>query len=104
MWAGLSLLLFILYHLLNSKIFFRCTDAPWQVSTKLPGFFDLVFLTLTGLLGLGCSVAYALIGSLWAIATIHWIVVTIWLLFLEGMYKLHQQNENSGVANYIGMK
>ncbi len=80
LWAALSLLLFILYHPLNAKIVYRRYS---------PTFVNSIFLTLAGLLGLGCTIAYALTGSLWAIAIIHWIVVVVWLLFLGGMYKLN---------------
>lgn len=78
-WAVLSLFLFIIYHPLNAKTFFR---------DGFPTFFDPVFLALAGLLGLACTMAYAITGSLWAIAFIHWIVVVIWLLGLGGLQML----------------
>jgi predicted Abi (CAAX) family protease len=81
LWAVFSLLLFILYHPLNGKIFSR---FGLPTASNHP-----IFLTLAGLLGLGCTVAYALTGSLWAIATIHWIVVVVWLIFLGGMHRLY---------------
>jgi predicted Abi (CAAX) family protease len=87
-WAVLSLFLFIIYHPLNAKSFFR--DGS-------PTFFDPVFLTLAGLLGLACTVAYGLTGSLWAIAFIHWIVVVIWLLGLGGLQKLLAQRSQQPV-------
>ncbi len=80
LWAVLSLLLFIVYHPLNAKTSFR---------SGFPTFFDPVFLTLAGLLGLACTVAYALTGSLSVIAFIHWIVVVVWLLLFGGMQQLH---------------
>ena len=80
LWAVLSLLLFIVYHPLNAKTSFRA---------GFPTFFDPVFLTLAGLLGLACTVAYALTGSLLVIAFIHWIVVVVWLLLFGGMQQLH---------------
>ncbi|BCL37271.1 type II CAAX prenyl endopeptidase Rce1 family protein [Nostoc sp. MS1] len=79
LWAGLILLLFILYHPLNAKTFYRA---------GFPTFFHPIFLTLTGLLGLCCTIAYGLTGSLWAIVFIHWIVVSVWLVALGGGKKL----------------
>lgn len=79
LWAGLGLILFILYHPLNAETFYR---------VGFPTFFQPIFLVLAGLLGLCCTVAYALTGSLLAIAFIHWIVVLIWLLALGGRGKL----------------
>ncbi|MBD2250440.1 type II CAAX prenyl endopeptidase Rce1 family protein [Nostoc parmelioides] len=79
LWAGFILLLFILYHPLNAKTLYR---------VGFPTFFHPIFLTLTGLLGLCCTIAYALTGSLWAIVLIHWIVVLVWLLALGGREKL----------------
>ncbi|MBD2344211.1 CPBP family glutamic-type intramembrane protease [Anabaena subtropica] len=79
LWAGFILLLFILYHPLNAKTFYR---------VGFPTFFHPMFLTLTGLLGLCCTIAYAITGSLWAIVFIHWIVVLVWLLGLGGRKKL----------------
>ncbi|MBD2499239.1 CPBP family glutamic-type intramembrane protease [Anabaena azotica] len=79
LWAGLIVLLFLLYHPLNAKTFYK---------EGFPTFFHPIFLTLTGLLGLSCTIAYGLTGSLWAIALIHWIVVLVWLLALGGRQKL----------------
>ncbi|HEY9729891.1 MAG TPA: CPBP family glutamic-type intramembrane protease, partial [Chroococcales cyanobacterium] len=79
-WAVLSLFLFIIYHPLNAKTLFR---------DGFPTFFDPVFLILAGLLGLACTVTYAITSSLWAIVFIHWIVVVVWLLGLGGLQKLH---------------
>jgi predicted Abi (CAAX) family protease len=69
LWAGFILLLFLIYHLLNPKKFLQ---AGYPTSL-LP-----ISLTLTTLLGIACTVAYALTGSFWAIASIHWIVVLTW--------------------------
>lgn len=79
LWAVFSLILFIVYHPVNAKTYFKA---------GFPTFFDRVFLTLAGLLGLACTVAYALTGSFWVIVFIHWIVVVVWLLTLRGMQKL----------------
>jgi predicted Abi (CAAX) family protease len=80
LWALLSLVLFIIYHPLNAKTFFKQADAT---------FFNRIFLFLATLLGIACTVAYALTGSLLIIVMIHWIVVVIWLIIFGGMKKLN---------------
>ncbi|MEH2197287.1 CPBP family glutamic-type intramembrane protease [Nostoc sp.] len=79
LWAIVSLILFILYHPLNAKLFFKAA---------IPTFFNHVFLTLTSLLGIICTVAYTLTGSLWVIVLIHWVVVVAWLIVFGGLIKL----------------
>lgn len=80
LWALASLLLFIVYHPLNAISCYR---------VGYPTFLQPVFLILTGLLGLGCTIAYALTGSLWVVVIIHWVVVIVWLFGLGGRQKLH---------------
>jgi predicted Abi (CAAX) family protease len=77
--ALLSLILFIIYHPVNAKFFFR------QAYTT---FFNRVFLFLAALLGIACTIAYVLTGSLFVIVMIHWVVVVVWLMFFEGIKKL----------------
>ncbi|HIK08492.1 MAG TPA: CPBP family intramembrane metalloprotease [Trichormus sp. M33_DOE_039] len=79
LWAAFILFLFIIYHPLNAKTFF---------SQGLPTFFHPIFLTLAGLLGLCCTITYALTGCCWVIILMHWIVVLVWLLALGGREKL----------------
>ncbi|MCF4970431.1 CPBP family glutamic-type intramembrane protease [Nostoc sp. CMAA1605] len=79
LWALFIVFLFIIYHPLNAKTFFP------QGS---PTFLHPIFLTLAGLLGLCCTVAYALTGCFWIIVLIHWIVILVWLLALGGREKL----------------
>ena len=79
-WGVSGLLLFILYHPLNAATFYRQGN---------PTFFHPIFLSLTGLLGLACTLAYALTGSLWIVVVIHWLVVTIWLFGFGGETKLY---------------
>ncbi|GFE70191.1 type II CAAX prenyl endopeptidase Rce1 family protein [Chroococcus sp. FPU101] len=74
----ISLILFILYHPLNALVFYHAAN---------PTFFNPVFLVLTALLGLTCTVVYLLTGSLWTIAIVHWVIVVVWLLFLNGHSK-----------------
>ena len=79
LWAALSLLIFILYHPLNAKTLYK---------DGYPTFFQPTFLTLATLLGITCTITYALTGSLWIIIFIHWLVVVLWLLVFGGMHKL----------------
>lgn len=81
-WATLSLLLFIVYHPLNALTFYP---------RGKPTFFHPVFLTLTGLLGIACTVAYGLTGSLWSITLMHGLVVIVWLFVLGGNQQLGQK-------------
>jgi predicted Abi (CAAX) family protease len=79
LWAIVSLVLFVLYHPLNAKTFFKAGN---------PTFFNRVFLTLTLWLGIICTVAYTLTGSFWVIVLIHWVVVVVWLIVFGGITKL----------------
>lgn len=74
-----SLILFIMYHPLNALTFY----PPGKQT-----FVDWRFLTLAGLLGIACSVAYLFTSSLWVSIVIHWLVVFIWLEFLGGKERL----------------
>ena len=79
LWAALSLTAFVVYHPLNAILFYP------------PGrgiFWDRRFLNLVILLGMVCSSVYAMTGSLWAIALIHWVVVVIWVQTLGGYARL----------------
>ena len=78
-WAGLSLFIFIIYHPLNAKTLYK---------DGYPTFFQPIFLTLATLLGLTCTITYALTGSGWLIIFIHWMVVLLWLAVFGGMEKL----------------
>ncbi|MEM7553581.1 MAG: CPBP family glutamic-type intramembrane protease [Cyanobacteria bacterium P01_A01_bin.84] len=90
LWANFILFLFILYHPLNAKTFYK---------QGYPTFFDPIFLILVGLLGIACTLTYALTGSLWLIVLIHWIVVTVWLQILAGMTKL--ENSHKDITDFV---
>jgi predicted Abi (CAAX) family protease len=75
LWSALSLGLFVIYHPLNALTFYRLGQ---------PTFMDWRFLTLTGLLGIVCTIAYLLTGSIWAAVIMHWIVVVAWLKVFGG--------------------
>lgn len=55
---------------------------PLQVWLNLPMaqplFLEPVFLAITGLLGLACTIAYRISGSVWPPVVIHWITVIAW--------------------------
>ena len=79
-WGGASLALFIVYHPLNALTFY-----PVGRST----FMNPVFLLLATVLGVACSIAYLLIGSIWPAVALHWLAVTAWLLLLGGYRRLY---------------
>ncbi|MEG4282484.1 CPBP family glutamic-type intramembrane protease [Microcoleus sp. A006_D1] len=79
-WGGASLALFVVYHPLNALTFY-----PIGRST----FMNPVFLLLATILGVACSIAYLLIGSIWPAVALHWLAVTAWLLLLGGYRRLY---------------
>jgi predicted Abi (CAAX) family protease len=80
LWAIFGLILFVIYHPVNAKTFYKPGD---------PTFCDRRFLSLAALLGVTCTITYGLTGSLLLIVLIHWLVVLVWLLGLGGMERLH---------------
>jgi predicted Abi (CAAX) family protease len=52
-----------------------------------------LFLSLAGLLGLTCSIAYALTGSLVAITFVHWLAVNLWIF--AGAGQTHRSTAKS---------
>ena len=80
--AGFSLAIFVLYHPVNAAFWYRSGN---------PTFFQPIFLSLTALLGAICTIVYWLTGSLWTISILHWIVVAVWLLGLNGLSKFTPQ-------------
>lgn len=79
LWSGVSLLLFGVYHPLNARTFYPAGN---------PTFFDPTFLSLAILLGIACTCTYCFTGSIWPGTLMHWLVVTIWLLYLGGLERL----------------
>lgn len=79
LWGGVNLFLFIIYHPLNSFTLYKA---------GYPTFLHPIFLTLATLLGIICTVAYVLTGSLLPPVLIHWIAVVIWLGWLGGSKRL----------------
>jgi predicted Abi (CAAX) family protease len=74
-WSMISLTAFIIYHPLNALTFYPAGK---------PTFWDWRFLTLAGLLGAVCSIAYYTTGSIWPSVFIHWIVVVGWVKVFGG--------------------
>lgn len=67
-----SWVLFVLYHV-----------HPWA-----PLFFrQFPFLLGSGLLGMGCTLAYLQSRSIWTAVFFHWLIVVLWLLLLGGLEK-----------------
>lgn len=79
LWSGFSLMLFVLYHPLNARTFYKAGD---------PTFFNPTFLSLATLLGIVCTCTYLFTGSIWPGTIVHWLVVAIWLLYLGGQERL----------------
>lgn len=78
-WAGLSLVIFILYHPLNAATCFRRGS---------PTFMQPTFLALAAVLGGLCTLSYLQSGSIWPAILIHWLAVCVWLSFLGGHARL----------------
>jgi predicted Abi (CAAX) family protease len=74
-WSLISLGAFVIYHPLNALVFY----PPGK-----PTFWDWRFLTLAGLLGAVCSIAYYTTGSIWPSILIHWVVVVGWIKLFGG--------------------
>ena len=78
-YISLSTSLFILWHPLNAlTINRRAIDL----------FLNPYFLTITGLLGLTCSLTYIQSRSLWVPVFIHWTTVFVWVIFLGGRNRI----------------
>jgi predicted Abi (CAAX) family protease len=78
-WSIISLGAFIVYHPLNALTLYPAGK---------PTFWDWRFLTLAGLLGAVCSIAYYNTGSIWPPVLIHWIVVVSWIKLFGGKHLL----------------
>ncbi len=70
-----ALSLYVIAHPLNAKFFWPAV---------LGVFSNPFYLALAALLGLTCSGAYLISGSIWPPVAIHWLTVTLWILLLGG--------------------
>ena len=73
--VAVALFLYVIAHPLNAYFFW---PAVWHV------FSNPFYLALATLLGLTCTTAYLMSGSIWPPVLIHWFTVTLWLLLLGG--------------------
>jgi predicted Abi (CAAX) family protease len=78
-WALAALIAFVLYHPVKSWLLPARRAAP---------FAHPVFLLLTTLLGLACTIAYLRTGSLWPPVLLHWLFVAAWLLRWGGWRRM----------------
>ncbi|HZG40264.1 MAG TPA: CPBP family glutamic-type intramembrane protease [Nodosilinea sp.] len=79
LWGIVSLVAFILYHVVLDKTLYRGGKA---------GLSDPRFLGLAGWLGLVLSGLYWMTGSLWLVVLLHWAVVLVWIYSLGGWARL----------------
>jgi len=73
--SAISLSVFVLMHPLNG-IFVRVEARAV--------FTNPIFLILAALLGLVCTVAYRVSGSIWPPVAMHWMTVLVWTMTLGG--------------------
>lgn len=69
-WMALSVGLFVAWHRLAGWSVLNCRGRP--------GFQDPRVLVHTALLGVACSLAYGVSGSLWWAVLLHWLAVVVW--------------------------
>ena len=78
----LALVLYVAAHPLNAWLF-------WPAALDV--FANAWYLALTTLLGLACTAAYFVSGSIWPCVLIHWATVSLWLFALGGQALLGGQ-------------
>lgn len=71
----IALFLYVVAHPLNAMFFW---PAVWPI------FSNPYYLAMATLLGLTCTTAYLISGSIWPSVAIHWLTVTLWILLLGG--------------------
>lgn len=73
--AIVALIVYVAAHPLNAKLFWPAALAvfanPW-------------YLVLATLLGVACTTAYLISGSIWPPVVMHWVTVALWILVLGG--------------------
>jgi predicted Abi (CAAX) family protease len=79
-WAVIALGLYVAYYWFRSKWGRQPVRSTWGHPT---------FLILIALLGLTCTIAYRVTGSLWTITFLHGIAVIVWVFILGGWKWLH---------------
>ncbi|WP_368736767.1 CPBP family glutamic-type intramembrane protease [Nostoc sp. CHAB 5715] len=91
-WMIITSVAFIIYH-------------PFQGLTWNPGgrevFINPNFLILAALLGVICTIAYLISGSIWLSVIIHWLAVVIWIVLLDGFAKFNPPFALHFVFNFL---
>lgn len=75
LYSMISVVLFVLWHPVNA---FTINKAAITIFT------DPIFLFITTLLAVTCTVTYLKSGCIWIPVFIHWITVICWVFFLRG--------------------
>jgi predicted Abi (CAAX) family protease len=73
--AAAALVVYVAAHPVNALL-------TWPASLRVFG--DPVYLGLTTLLGIACTVAYWISRSIWPPVVMHWATVVVWLWLLGG--------------------
>tara|TARA_R100001143_G_C3357145_1_gene133158 strand:+ start:925 stop:1455 length:531 start_codon:yes stop_codon:yes gene_type:complete len=71
----ISTAIFVAWHPFNAILF---------NNTAIGFFLDPIFLLMVAALGLSCSYAYIVSGSIWVPIIMHWLTVLVWVFFLGG--------------------
>jgi len=79
--VAMALSLYVVAHPLNAWFF-------WPAAFGL--FSNPIYLVLTALLGLACTAAYLISGSIWPSVAMHWLTVVLWILLLGGQALLQR--------------
>ena len=87
-WIALSTGLFVLYHPLAGRLWYRQGRRLFD---------DPRFLLQCTLLGLACALAYSATGSLWWAVLLHWLAVLLWLEPLQGRLLLGGRGSDAAV-------
>ena len=74
-WSLLSLSLYVLAHPFIARFL-------WSWSRRI--FYRPSFLLIVTLLGVTCTAAYLLTGSVWSPVLIHWVTIVAWKFYLGG--------------------
>jgi predicted Abi (CAAX) family protease len=76
LWAGLSLVLFVLWHVIEGKTFLKAHGTV---------LLNLCFLICAAILGLACMVMVSITHSIWPAIFTHAFLVYVWQSFFGGL-------------------
>jgi predicted Abi (CAAX) family protease len=74
-WIALSLFLYVIAHPLLAFLIMH---------SYRPIFYKPAFLLIVALLGISCTLAFYLTGSIWPPILIHWATIVLWKAFYSG--------------------